>query len=167
MRHLYAIGLGGNRRHGRHGAPRAVLAAALDALAADVDIVACSAIIDTAPLGPGTRRFANAAAIIASDLEPPGLLLRVKRLERAFGRRRGRRWGDRVLDIDLLLWSGGRWRSPALSIPHAELARRAFVLVPMLAIAAHWPVAADARAVRHLHSRLTRARPAHNAAHRV
>ena len=169
MRQLYAIGLGGNRRHGRHGEPRAVLAAALKALTADGDIqlVARSAVIDTPPLGPGTRRFANAAALIATDLDPPALLARVKRLERAFGRRRGRRWGDRVLDIDLLLWSGGAWRSRALTIPHPGLPLRRFVLAPMLAIAPRWPVATEARGLRHLHDRLTRARLPHKAAHRA
>ncbi len=63
------------------------------AIAAIGGVVATSPIIATAPLGPSIRRFANAAILIESDEAPPMLLARLKRIEAAFGRRRGRRWG--------------------------------------------------------------------------
>src|SRR3546814_8929009 len=63
----------------------------------------------TPPLGPTIRRFANMVAIIESDDDPPALLRRLKAIEHAFGRRRGRRWGARVIDLDIILWSGGAW----------------------------------------------------------
>ena len=158
--HCYALALGSNRRHGRHGSPRGVLVAAVAALAEQMEIVARSTIIETAALGPAGRRFANAAVIVASS-ETPGLLLRrLKRIERAFGRRAGRRWGARALDLDILLWSGGAWQSrrPWLQIPHRELAARDFVLEPLTAIAPEWRLPGEALRVRHALARLRRRR---------
>jgi 2-amino-4-hydroxy-6-hydroxymethyldihydropteridine diphosphokinase len=80
------------------------------------------------------------------------MLARLKRLEREFGRRPGRRWGSRVLDLDIVLWSGGRFRSRRLKIPHAGLPQRSFVLQPLLAIAPGWRVN-GALTVRHLAAR--------------
>ena len=152
----YAIGLGSNRRHGRHGAPRAVLAAAIDALASEGLIVrAASPVIATRAQGPGGRSFANGAVLVESTLSPPAMLCLLKRIERDFGRRPGRRWGVRVLDLDLLLWSGGRWCSRTLAIPHAHLARRRFVLDPLAAIAPDRWVTGGLR-VRHLQARIVR-----------
>jgi 2-amino-4-hydroxy-6-hydroxymethyldihydropteridine diphosphokinase len=159
----YAIALGSNRRHGRHGTPASVVTAAIEPLrSTGIAIVAISPILATAPIGPSIRTFANAAALIETPLDPPALLALLKQIERAFGRRRGQRWGARVLDLDILLWSGGRWRSrqPALSIPHAALGQRRFVLDPLVKIAPAWRVP-GAATVRQLQARLTRPRPTH------
>src|SRR3546814_16230027 len=102
----YVVALGSNRR-GRHGSPRAEIAAALTAIGG---VTAVSPIMTTPPLGPSIRRFANMVAIIESEDDPPALLRRLKPIEHAFGRRRGRRWGERVIEYDLILWSGGAWR---------------------------------------------------------
>ena len=51
-------------------------------------------------------------------------------MERAFGRRPGKRWGARVLDLDLLAWDGGHWSDRRLTIPHPALEQRAFMLFP-------------------------------------
>lgn len=158
----YVIGLGSNRLHGRHGRPARILAAAIAAMRADgLDIVATSRTIASAPLGPSQRRFANAAVLVRADGPPPDLLDRLKRLERAFGRRRGRRWGARVLDCDILAWSGGAWASPGLTIPHIALADRAFALGPAAEIAPRWRDAVHNLTFAQLHARLTRRRPAH------
>src|SRR3546814_9467855 len=98
----YAIALGSNRR-GRHGGPADTVRAAAQAL----DAERLSSIHATPALGPAGRGFANAAAIVETDLEPPDLLARLKSIARTFGRRGGRRWGPRVLDLDILLWSDG------------------------------------------------------------
>ncbi|MEM8492642.1 MAG: 2-amino-4-hydroxy-6-hydroxymethyldihydropteridine diphosphokinase [Pseudomonadota bacterium] len=79
-------------------------------------MTARSRIISTAPLGPAQRRFANAACVLASEYDPPSLLAGLKRLETDFGRRSGQRWGDRVLDCDIILWSAGCYASRTLSI---------------------------------------------------
>ncbi|MGP7794785.1 2-amino-4-hydroxy-6-hydroxymethyldihydropteridine diphosphokinase [Sphingomonas sp. CLY1604] len=151
---IYAIGIGSNRR-GRHGGPADEVRAAMAALG---DVVAASPIIASAPLGPSIRRFANAAVLIASDAAPPDVLARLKRIEAAFGRRRGRRWGARVIDLDILLWSGGTWRTRRLVVPHAALAQRAFVLTPLAAIAPGWRVPRRGRTIRQLAHMVDRAR---------
>jgi 2-amino-4-hydroxy-6-hydroxymethyldihydropteridine diphosphokinase len=63
-----------------------------------------------------------------------------------------------VLDLDVALWSGGKWRSRRLTIPHPELGKRSFVLEPLAAIAPSWRVAGRLTA-RHLARRLARRRP--------
>jgi 2-amino-4-hydroxy-6-hydroxymethyldihydropteridine diphosphokinase len=108
--------------------------------------------------GGAGRDFANAVAIVESDQEPPALLASLKAIERAFGRRPGRRWGPRVLDLDIVLWSGGKWRSRRLTVPHPHLASRSFVLQPLAAIAPAWRL--GMLTVRHLAQRLARRRPA-------
>ncbi|WP_375392622.1 2-amino-4-hydroxy-6-hydroxymethyldihydropteridine diphosphokinase [uncultured Sphingomonas sp.] len=152
---LYAIALGSNRR-GRHGNPAAEVRAAAAALGG---LVALSPVVTSAPVGPSARRYANAAALIRTNEPPPVLLARLKAIERRFGRRRGRRWGARVIDLDITLWSGGRWRAATLVIPHRALAARVFVLGPLAAIAPGWREPATGLTVRQLLARLTRPRP--------
>ena len=134
----YVIALGSNRR-GRHGMPADEVRAALTALPAiGGDVVMTSPLITTAPLGPARRRFVNAAALVESDDTPPEMLARLKAIEMAFGRRRGQRWTDRVIDLDIILWSGGAWASDGLTVPHPEFRRRDFVRRPLVAIVPHW-----------------------------
>ena len=80
-----------------------------------------------------------------------------RRLEREFGRRPGRRWGARVLDLDIVLWSGGKFRSRRLTIPHPQLDKRSFVLDPLAATVPNWRI--GPLAVRHLAQRLARRSP--------
>lgn len=150
----YVIALGSNRR-GRHGSPEAEIAAALAALGG---VVAVSPVLRTPPLGPSKRRFANAAALIASDAEPPALLARLKAIERAFGRRRGRSWAARVIDLDIILWSEGAWSEKGLTVPHAAFRERDFVLRPLLAVAPEWRDPVSGLSVRQLAARLGRRR---------
>lgn len=152
--YLYAIALGSNRR-GRHGNPVQNVRAAAEAIGADH----LSCIRATPALGPAGRGFANAAAILESSLDPPALLARLKQTERAFGRRRGRRWGPRVLDLDILLWSEGPFEDGGLVIPHPEFRRRSFVLDPLAEIAPDWRDPLTGLTVRQLRARLARPRP--------
>lgn len=64
-----------------------------------------------------------------------GLLIEFKRLEALAGRKPGKRWGPRPLDIDLIIYGKKRVETPWLSVPHPEAVRRAFVLVPLSEIA--------------------------------
>lgn len=156
----YLLALGSNRRHGRHGPPRGVIAAALAALAArGLAVTAVSRRHDTEPLGPGGRRFANAAAVVATDLEPATMLAILKAVEADFGRRRGRRWGDRVLDLDILAAGDLVLRAPGLQIPHPRLAERRFVLDPLVEIAPGWRHPVHHATVRQLRARMLRATP--------
>ena len=129
----YALALGSNR-YGRHGAPAAELRAAVAALARLGSVRAVAPVFDTA-------------------LDPPALLAALKAIERAFGRRRGRRWGARVIDLDIILWSGGRVRMPHLVIPHPLFRERRFVLDPLARIAPLWRDPQSGRTIRQLAAR--------------
>jgi len=148
-RQSYLIALGSNRS-GKHGSPRAEIHAALTAIGA----IEVSPIMATPPLGPSDRAFANAVARIEADADPPALLARLKAIERDFGRRRGRRWASRVIDLDIIAWSGGIWHSPGLNVPHRALRGRAFVLAPLVALAPGWRDPVTGLNTRQLYARL-------------
>ena len=158
MPHLYAIAIGSNRQHGCHGRPPAVVTAAIAELDRRFGLFDASPLLLNPASGGAGRDFANAVALVESEHAPPDMLAALKTLEREFGRRAGKRWGPRVLDLDLLLWSGGSWRCPGLTIPHAALEQRDFMLRPLAAIAPQWRVRGHLTP-RHLLHRLARPAP--------
>ncbi|MDR3418390.1 MAG: 2-amino-4-hydroxy-6-hydroxymethyldihydropteridine diphosphokinase [Nevskia sp.] len=120
------------------GDPPAQLRRALQELGATpgVTLVAVSHFYRTAPLGPpGQPDYCNAVCALDTGLTPEQLLDVLQRIEHAAGRQRGERWGPRLLDLDLLHVEGQTIRTPRLTLPHPELQRRAFVLVPLAEIA--------------------------------
>lgn len=155
----YLIGIGSNRR-GRGGSPRDMVAGFIGGLDPHWgEVVVHSRILDSAPLGPGKRNYANAVVAIETMLTPPELLAHLKSIERVAGRRAGRRWGDRVIDLDIIGWSGGIWSSPGLTIPHPEFRKRRFVLGPLCEIAPDWRDPVTHLSARHLLTRLDRSQP--------
>ncbi|MEE4450927.1 2-amino-4-hydroxy-6-hydroxymethyldihydropteridine diphosphokinase [Novosphingobium resinovorum] len=167
-KHRYLVALGSNMRHPRHGSPRGVLAAALKALDhGKYEVLAASPVIESAPLGPSRRRYANAVAIVRTRREPGEVLRKLHRIEHKFGRRRrGSAWGARVLDLDIVLWSKGAFHSDGsgdhgeLVIPHPAFRERRFVLDPAARIAARWRDPLTNLTVGHLRARLTKPRVA-------
>lgn len=154
----YLIALGGNTRHVRFGSPRAVLKAALHALDhGRIDVEACSPIIETAPLGPSRRRYANAVAIVHTKCDPDELLHTLHKIEHKFGRKRyGAQWRARVLDLDIVLWSEGAFTSDDLVIPHPFFRKRGFVLKPASQIAGSWRDPLSGLTIRQLFARATK-----------
>ncbi len=150
----YAIALGSNRRS-RYGSPGETVRAAADA----AGVERLSAVRATPALGPAGRGFANAAAIVESDLDPTELLAHLKQLEADFGRRGGRRWGPRVIDLDIILWSGGAWGGDGLHVPHPEFRSRGFVLAPLAELVPDWRDPITGASVRQLLHRQRAARP--------
>ena len=122
----------------------------------DDGLIVASRVITSRPIGPGTRSYTNAVVIVETDLSPPELLAQLKAIERAFGRRRGRRWGNRPLDLDIIAWSGGIWASPGLTVPHPAVRTRRFVLAPLCEIAPGWRDPVTGLSARHLLARLDR-----------
>ena len=159
LTHRYLIGLGSNIPHPVHGKPAQVVRAAFGELGKLGAVEAVSPVIGSAPLGPSRRRYANAAAMIESSESPPALLSRLKKIERAFGVRRGGRWQARVLDLDIIMWSGGIWASSTLAIPHPHFRDRTFVLGPATKIAPLWQDPISSLSLRQLNARSTKPRP--------
>jgi 2-amino-4-hydroxy-6-hydroxymethyldihydropteridine diphosphokinase len=125
MPHRYVVGLGANL-----GDPPAAFAAALSAIG---EFVAVSRLYASAPVGgPEQPDFLNAAALVETAREPERLLADLLEIEAGLGRVRTVRWGPRTIDLDLLWWSGGAHRSPALELPHPRLHERSFALLPLL-----------------------------------
>ena len=81
---------------------------------------------------PSRPRYGNRVAVGRTDLEPRDLLTALLRIERAFGRVRAERWGDRTLDLDLVVQGDRRIDEPGLVLPHPRAHERAFVLLPWL-----------------------------------
>lgn len=99
-----------------------------------------SGVYGSAPVGPGRqRRYLNAVVALRTSLKPLTLLVELKRLEAAAGRRPGPRWGPRPLDLDILAYGRLRMRSPLLTLPHPLAARRPFVTAPVADLAGRRP----------------------------
>ena len=97
--------------------------------------VRSSSVYETEPVGsiPDQRDFLTACVAVEVALDPEPLLDRLKAIERELGRRLGGpRQGPRVIDLDLLLLDGVEHRDPRLTLPHPEIERRRFVLLPLL-----------------------------------
>jgi 2-amino-4-hydroxy-6-hydroxymethyldihydropteridine diphosphokinase len=125
------IGLGSNV-----GERRANLQAAVDALAeADVTVLESSSTYDTDPVGEVTQQpqFLNACVRVATELGPEELYDVCKTIERELGRGDGGpRHGPRTIDLDILLYGEREHVSEHLRVPHEQLLRRRFVLIPIL-----------------------------------
>ena len=150
------LGLGANL-----GDPLAQVERALQQIAAlpETRLIARSSLYRSDPVGPpGQPDYCNAVCEIETALSPEALLDAVLAIEIDNGRTRdGIRWTARRLDIDIILWSGGRWRSRDLLIPHPAFAERDFVLRPLGAIAPDWKCPPSGHSVRHLHALLRKA----------
>lgn len=97
---------------------------------------ALSSLYETEPVGVTNQAlFFNLALAVKTDLPPDTLLQLVKKIESQIGRTPTFRWGPRVVDIDIVLDEIGIIDSPHLTVPHREMAKRAFVLVPLAEIA--------------------------------
>ena len=95
-------------------------------------ITGISALYETDPIGPEQPDYLNAAVRLTTKLGPLALLDLQLDIERAAGRERLERWGPRTLDFDLLLIAGRSVDQRRLIVPHRELTRRAFALLPLL-----------------------------------
>lgn len=128
------IGLGSNL-----DGPARQIEAAADLLAElpDTVFIARSGLYRSAPLGGIEQpEFVNAVAAILTQLEPVELLGQLQAIERTRGREQGgTRWGPRVIDLDLLVYSGVTVDLPDLRIPHPGIGERNFVLLPLRELA--------------------------------
>jgi len=124
------LGLGSNVGERREHLQGAVLALP----GAGVEVLGCSSVYDTDPVGEVLDQpsFLNACVLVRTDLGALELLAAVKALERELGRSPGRRHGPRTIDIDILLLGELELDDGLMTLPHEQLLRRRFVLIPAL-----------------------------------
>jgi 2-amino-4-hydroxy-6-hydroxymethyldihydropteridine diphosphokinase len=119
--------------------PNAQVLRGFDALAAlpETLLIARSRLYRTAPVGPQQQpHFINAVAGLLTQLSGPLLLAKLKKLEAKLGRTQPvERWGPRIIDFDLLALGAQRIDSETLTVPHREIAHRAFALLPLAELA--------------------------------
>ncbi|HES77149.1 MAG TPA: 2-amino-4-hydroxy-6-hydroxymethyldihydropteridine diphosphokinase [bacterium] len=130
---LAYIGLGSNLDE-----PQLQVQRAIRALAAlpDSQMRRQSRLYASPPLGPADQPdYVNAVVEIETTLEPSALLSALHGLEQAQGRVRTRYWGERIIDLDLLLYADWQVDSETLKLPHPGIAARAFVLRPLAELA--------------------------------
>ena len=148
------IGLGANL-----GDAAAALTLAVQALGSlpHTQLLRCSPVYKTAPLDTDNGRevmadghdYLNAVAALSTRLAPLALLEQLQQIEQAAGRERPYRNAPRTLDLDLLLYGDEHIDSHRLTVPHARMAQRAFVLVPLADVAPQRVSTAQLLAVSH------------------
>ncbi len=79
--------------------------------------------------------FINSVVYLKTSLKPEKLLKTVLKIESDLGRVRSKKWGPRTIDIDILFYNNLKYESQDLIIPHPEIKKRAFVLIPLIEIA--------------------------------
>lgn len=125
------VGLGSNL-----GEREAMIRLALDDLARlpQTTLVRASSLYDTEPTGDvmDQPNFLNAVAQLDTELTARQLLWNLLLIEKRLGRVRTQKWGPRTIDLDLLLYGSQVVEESDLSVPHPELTRRSFVLVPLV-----------------------------------
>lgn len=121
------IGLGSNL-----GDSRQILSEAIAKLKT-LGIVKVSRLYQSPPMGPQDQpNYLNAVAELNTDLAPLDLLNHLQRFEQEAGRVRLRRWGERTLDLDLLIYGNEKIQNERLTVPHIGILQRDFVVIPLL-----------------------------------
>lgn len=101
-----------------------------------VSLIQVSSLYETEPVGYEQQDwFLNGVLAIETRLSPDQLLALLKQIETGVGRHQRVRWGPREMDLDLLIYDQCCIDTPALTVPHPEMHRRSFVLVPFAEIA--------------------------------
>lgn len=101
-----------------------------------VEVVRVSSFLSTEPYGVTDQpQFLNAVACVRTSLTPLALLDVLLATELAMGRVRLRHWGERNIDLDLLLYEDVVLDLPRLHLPHPDMQNRDFVLLPLAEIA--------------------------------
>lgn len=101
-----------------------------------IAVIKVSSIYETQPMGNINQpKYLNSVAEVETNLSASELLTSLQRIEKHMGRQRLQKWEPRIIDLDILYYDQLIVDTKELSIPHPELAKRAFVLIPLSEIA--------------------------------
>lgn len=104
-----------------------------------IRIIRISSLYRTKPVGPVEQEwFVNGVLQGETSLTPQGLFTVIQQIEKDLGRLRTVPWGPRTIDLDILAYGERTVCLPHLRIPHPQLHKRLFVLVPLAEIAPSW-----------------------------
>jgi 2-amino-4-hydroxy-6-hydroxymethyldihydropteridine diphosphokinase len=118
------------------------------------EVTVVSKIYETEPIGNAKEIFLNGALICATALSPAELMDALLEIERVLGRTRTVKWGDRTIDLDIILWKDQNGeprelRTDLVTLPHPRATERNFVLVPCCDIASDWLIPEDGKPLSH------------------
>jgi 2-amino-4-hydroxy-6-hydroxymethyldihydropteridine diphosphokinase len=131
--HQVYIGIGSNVGNKRENFFEAVTRLAK---LPDTRVLKESSLYESEPLGEAKEWYVNGAVEIETKFKPDMLLKKFKNIERSMGRKKiKKRWGARIIDLDILLYDSAVVKKKTLRIPHPEMATRKFVLIPLSEIA--------------------------------
>ncbi len=100
-----------------------------------ISMLDLSPVYETEPVGKKDQPwFLNAVGLIETTLEPLRLLDDILGIERKMGRKRENKWGPRNIDLDILLYADLIMNSDRLTLPHPQMHKRKFVLLPLTRI---------------------------------
>ncbi len=109
-----------------------------------IEVLAISPLYESEALLPNdapqswNHPYLNLCLLCKTELEPPLLLKKLKKIEKQIGRKNRDRWAPREIDIDILAMESGTFESPDLKIPHPSLLNRPFALFPMADLVPNW-----------------------------
>lgn len=132
------IGIGSNLQNPVDQVKKAI--SALESLP-DSRLVSVSSLYASKPQGPQDQPdFVNAVARLETGLSASNLLCALQSIEKKQGKVKKRHWGERLIDLDILLYDAVTIDTPELVIPHPELTNRDFVLLPLAELIEDLPI---------------------------
>ncbi len=147
----YLIAVGSNIGDRRETVKRALEIIAERGLTIDAQ----SELVETAPIGAADQVFLNGAFVCTGDIQPDDLMRLLLDVEASLGRVRDVRWGNRTVDLDVLLvrneaGDSVECHSALLEVPHPRMLERDFMMRPASAVAGHWVIPNSEQNLREL-----------------
>lgn len=138
---VVALGLGSNLGNSIENLRKALVALKKSGLFKVLDVASIyesDALLPPVSQPTWNKKFLNSVVLteLRRHAEPVDILAEIKRIELSLGREASERWAPRLIDIDVLCWSGGIYKSEQINIPHNSLSERPFALLPLLEV---WP----------------------------
>jgi len=123
-----------------------------------IKVIKKSSVYETRAVGPRQRNFFNSVVKAKTGLSPNETLKELKKIEKIMGRKKTRRWGPRIIDLDLLFYGDKVIETKGLTVPHKEIRNRQFVLDPLCEIAPGFVHPVFGKTIRRIASHVLRSK---------